>query len=195
MKQITTTVYSFSELSQEAQEKAIEKLYDINVDENFWSDCVIDDAKECGKLLGITVDKVYFSGFSSQGDGACFEGSYSYLKGSVKKIKSYAPKDIELHRIASALSAVQKNHNYKLEASVKHSGHYYHSRCTDIDITKGFDYPDENTQDEMSELLMDFMNWIYSQLEKQYEYLTSKEAIIETIQANDYGFDEDGNIV
>lgn len=194
MNTITTTVYSFSELSQEAQEKAIEKLYDINVDTDSWYEFVYEDAKECGKLLGINIDNIYFSGFSSQGDGACFEGTYSHLKGSVKKIKHFAPKDTELHRIASALSAIQQKNGYKLESSVKHSGHYYHSNCTEIDVTKGNDYPNENTQDETARLLKDFMNWIYSSLENSYNELTSKKYIIETIEANEYTFEQDGTM-
>ncbi len=32
-------------------------------------------------------------------------------------------------------------------------------------------------------------------LQKEYEYLTSCEAIIETIEANEYEFDEDGNLI
>jgi hypothetical protein len=35
---------------------------------------------------------------------------------------------------------------------------------------------------------------IYRRLEKEYEYLTSDESIIETIHANEYEFTEDGKI-
>jgi hypothetical protein len=31
-------------------------------------------------------------------------------------------------------------------------------------------------------------------LSKEYDYLTSRESIIETIEANEYEFDENGNI-
>jgi hypothetical protein len=36
------------------------------------------------------------------------------------------------------------------------------------------------------------MKWMYRQLEAEYEYLTSDEAITETIRSNEYEFTEDG---
>ena len=42
-----TKVYRFDELTEEAKEKAIEKLWDINVDYEWW-DCVFEDAKTIG---------------------------------------------------------------------------------------------------------------------------------------------------
>ena len=59
----------FDELSDEAKERAREWYRQGNCDDSFWSECTIDDAKEIGKYMGMNVDKVYFSGFWSQGDG------------------------------------------------------------------------------------------------------------------------------
>src|SRR5262245_16755614 len=47
MRTIRTKVYKFKELSTEAQEKAIEKFYDINVDHDWW-DSTYEDAKNIG---------------------------------------------------------------------------------------------------------------------------------------------------
>lgn len=192
-----TKIYPFDELSEEAKEKAVENLYNINVDYEWW-DFVYEDTREVGKLMGIDIDNIYFSGFSSQGDGACFEGDYEYKKGSVKAIMKYTPKDIELHRIAKEFQMLQKKYFYQLSASVKQSGHYFHKYCTVIDVGHNDFYsyrlPD-GCEDDLTELLRDFMEWIYRKLEKAYEYLTSEEAIIETIKANEYEFTEDGIIV
>ena len=38
------------------------------------------------------------------------------------------------------------------------------------------------------------MRWSYRLLEREYEYLTSDDAIKETIEANEYEFDENGNL-
>lgn len=197
MKQITKTytVYSFDELSEDAKQKAIENLYDINVDYDWWS---YDDSKEIASLMGIDIENIYFSGFSSQGDGACFEGSYTFKKNGVKNVKSYAPLDKELHQIAERLQDVQKKHFYKLSANVKHSGHYYHEMCTEINVYKDGNYlhteAELSAEDEIKYILRDYMRWIYRQLEKQYDYLTSEKAIIETIEANEYTFLEDGTL-
>ena len=73
MRIIETKVYSFDELSKEAKEKALEELRYINVDYENWADDTIEQIKRIGSYLGIEIDQVLYSGFSSQGDGACFE--------------------------------------------------------------------------------------------------------------------------
>lgn len=140
----------------------------------------------------------YKSGFSSQGDGACFVGKYSYRKNGLKELKEYAPVDTELHSIGESLQAIQKRHFYNVEATVKHSGHYYHRFCTDISVYRydhqSGDETNFNESEEVIDLLRDFMLWIYNKLEEQYWYLVSEEAIIETIRSNDYDFTIDGKL-
>jgi hypothetical protein len=80
---------------------------------------------------------IYFSGFSSQGDGACFEGTYRYKKGSVKAIKAHAPQDKELHRIAKGLQEAQRPTRYSITANIKHRGRYYHPGCMEICFVLG----------------------------------------------------------
>jgi len=190
-------VYSFAELSEDAKEHVFEKHGDINVNHDWWYD--YDDKKEIAKLMGIDIDNIYFSGFSSQGDGACFEGNYEYRKGSVKAVMDYAPEDIELHRIVKELQSIQKRCFYSARASVKQSGHYMHKYCTKISVdfenyNTGIDYYNQKYEEDIIELLRDYMEWIYRNLEKEYEYLTGEDAIVETIEANEYEFDVDGNM-
>ena len=164
-----------------------------------WWDHVYDDAKTIGGLMGIEIDKIYFSGFSYQGDGACFEGAYSYKKGSVKAVKDYAPQDNELHLIVSKLYEIQRPMFYGLVAHVKQSGHYNHEHCTQIDIYNeseiGDYYIDASVHDELSDILKDFMRWIYKQLDSEYWYLMSDEAITEDVMANEWEFYENGSWV
>ena len=184
------TIYKFDELSDEAKEKAREWFRDDALDYE-WYDGVEDDFKEIGKLLGINVTKVYFSGFWSQGDGACFEGSYYYEKGSVKKLTEYAPQDKELHRIAKELQQAQKPNFYGVYGTIKHRGHYYHKMCTEIDLYRD----DRETiigEDDIIELLRNLMGWLYRTLEREYEYLNSDEQVDETIRINEYEFTEEG---
>ena len=129
------------------------------------------------------------------GNGACFEGSYSYTKGSVKAIKDYAPKDETLHRIALDLQYCQRQCFYRISAHVKHSGHYYHSLCTNIDVIDDRTEWEPENAEGIRDALRDFMHWMYKQLETQYWYLVSEEAIKEAIQANEYEFYEDGTMV
>lgn len=192
----SVTAFKFNELSEKAKDKVLERFYNINVDDNYWYEGVIEDSKTIGKIIGIDITNIFFSGFSSQGDGACFEGEYRYKKGCLKAIMDYAPKDEKLHSIVENLCKLQSQYFYKLGAKVKHKGHYSHAFCTDISLLEmdkdGYYEETGRIIGAMSEYLRDFMQWIYKQLNEQYDYMTSKEAIIETIESNDYDFTEEG---
>ena len=160
-----------------------------------WYDYVYEDAIEIGKLIGITIKKIHFSGFWSQGDGACFEGGYEYVKGSVKAIKDYAPQDTELHNIATGLYDLQRRHFYSLYANVEHRGRDVHELCTDISVYNSrSNWNDEIDCDELRDLLRDFMRWIYKRLRDEYEYITSDEVLSELAEANEYQYTENGKI-
>jgi len=137
------------------------------------------------------IDKIYFTGFSSQGDGACFAGEYAYKPGAAKALKAHAPHETELHAIADALQALQRPAFYRLTASVAHSGHYYHEYCTRISV-----YDDATTEQEeaLTDLLRRYMRWIYRRLEKEWEWLLSDAQIDETIESNAWEFHADGSL-
>lgn len=202
---VETTVYKFSELSDRAKERAREWFRQGSLDYDWW-EYIYEDAANIADLLGIDLRTkrvklmngdvrydpcIFFSGFCSQGDGACWEGTYSYKKGSVKAVKEYAPQDRELHRIAECLFDIQRKRFYRVTASVKQRGHYYHSGCMDIDVDMDID--DTGVADDVRQLLCDFADWIYKQLNSEYDYRMSDEAVDEDIEANEYEFNEDGS--
>lgn len=211
-----TTVYTFAELSDRAKEKARDAYREGNLDYEWW-DGVYTDAIDMAALMGIEIGTrrggkqpaIFFSGFSSQGDGACFEGTYSYRKGALKSLQSAAPaghkdeatglwveqeSNMELHRICRDLQVIQRPFLYKLEATVKQSGHYQHSGCTHIEVTHAESmYRDiGDAEDGIKQALRDFMDWIYARLEAEYDYLNSDEAVEESIEANECEFLESG---
>lgn len=199
-------VYTYDELSDEAKEQV----------RSWWSqginyDNVVEDAATIAKLFGLDIyntrktlmggghrydPTVYFSCFWSQGDGACYEGDYRYQKGGLKAVEQYAPLDKELHRIVAGLQDVQRRHFYRLTASTKQRGHYQHSGCMQVEVQDSED-PYRNigdAEDEVTQLLRDFADWIYVRLEEEYEYQSSDECVKETCHANGYEFYEDGSI-
>jgi hypothetical protein len=191
----TRTVYTFAELSESAKESAITQ-YSIDLDDH-WSECTIDDLKESANMLGIAADSIYFSGFSYQGDGACFTGSYEYKKGALKTIKSEYPQWTELHQIAEQLQLIQKRAFYRLSVRVTHSGHYNHEGCTSIEVFNDGDYLSEAMEDtgkDLSEALRDFMRLCYSSLEKSYNYEVSEENVAEMSAANEWTYLENGEM-
>lgn len=204
---ITSTVYRFEELDDAAKDRARAWMREGACTDSYWYEFVLEDADTIAGILGIAIDRrayrtmgggtgsnpaIYFSGFASQGDGACLEGTYRYAKGSTKKIRQHAPQDAQLHRIADELAALQKPHLYRLSARLKHSGHYSHEHSVTINVYDGENDADAATCDALADILRDFMHWIYRQLEAEYDYQMSDEAIEETITANEYEFWQDG---
>lgn len=49
-----------------------------------------------------------------------------------------------------------------------------------------------DAEDIVIEVLRDLARWLYRQLEREYEYLTSDEAVDESMIANDYTFTGSG---
>lgn len=198
MRTETFKVLTFNELSEEAKDKARDWLKSLLDSSDY--ECVIEDAKEVASLIGINITSIYWSG-AGLGAGACFEGRYSYKKGSVKAVKAFAPQDETLHRIAKKLQDLQKKHFYQLCAKVTHSGRYSHEFSTSINVWR--DIPSwgggqeiivqDDVEDALKVTLRSFMRWIYSQLDKQNDYLHSDEAVDEAILANEYEFYEDGS--
>lgn len=205
----TRTLYKFDELSPDAQQHALENQARYEA-EDFDCECVFDDAAEIAALFGLDIRQtrktrmngehyyaptIYYSGFCSQGDGACFEGRYEYKRGALKAVKDYAGRDKELHRIVKALQDIQRKNFYQLTARCKHSGHYYHSGCMSVDVERSDDKEMTADAEEMvKECLRDFADWIYKQLENDYDYRTGEESCREAIEANDYEFTEKGDM-
>ena len=188
-----------SNVPDEFKQELIEKHWDINVDHEWW-DCVYDTFKEDMKEKGIEVVRMYFSGFYSQGDGACFDGLVPVSQFS---------KFMEVHDLVSRFPAAKffaDNNDLRLDMYHAHH-HYYHENTVDVSLMdiSGNPYEDFSTrwevydtmqtlfhdeeQDlfevECEEIVKGYMRELYSRLQKDYEYLTSEEVVWETIVANE----------
>ena len=208
MQTNTFPIYTYGELSDEAKSKVQSWLSD-----DFDYEFVLEDAATIADLFGLDIRQtrktlmngghrydptIYWSGFWSQGDGASFEGTYKYKKGALKAVKEYCG-DAEVHRIVKGLQDVQRRHFYKLTARMGRgagSNFYSHSNTMSVDVSH---YDDEyhdigDAEEEVTQLMRDFADWIYGQLEKEHDYQTSDEAVAEACEANGYEFYEDGSI-
>jgi hypothetical protein len=209
MREKTVKLYHFDELSDAAKERARQWWRDCE-NQDFDTSYMYETFETAAKLLGIEFDtrpiklmgggtryepKIWWSGFSSQGDGASFEGSYSYAKNCSRVIRGEFPTDAKLHAIADSLTASQKANGYKLTAKITQSdSHYSHKYTMRADVYKGDNDADEETSDTVLELMRDFAEWIYRSLEAEYEYRMGDENVDESIRINEYEFTEDGHI-
>lgn len=206
---IEQTVYTFAELSDDAKERA-RNWYRKDAHEFFDPiDMSLDDWQSIAEILGIEFDTravflmngstrrapvIYYSGFCSQGDGASWQGWYSYAKQAPKRIRAHAPNDTALHEIADTLQSIQRRNFYRLQATVTQSGHYVHEMTMRADVTRTDDiYPSESDCEDVQEALRDFARWMYRQMESQWEYIDCAVAVDESIVANEYEFDSEGN--
>lgn len=188
--------YTFDELDDAAKNKAREWWLGAGLDHGWW-DGVYETATTAGKCLGIDVENIQFKGFWSQGDGACFKGSYTYKKGWRAALKAeFGPGDtlVALERIGEALQDIQRPVFYKLEATMT-PHHRNMLTCVDVDDYGLTDRQwamrrEADVRDEMRS----FAHWIYKSLEQEYDYLTSDGAVDESIEANGYLFTEEGEV-
>lgn len=203
------TVYQFSELPDAAKENARSWYRELGLHDDWWDAVYEDFVRICG-VLGIelkttpvrlmgggTREKpcIWFSGFWNQGDGAFFEGHYTYARGARRRIRRYAPKDATLHGIADRLQAIQQRSFYQLAAEVSHLGRYYHEHCMAVNVTRDsatWQPPADDAEEIVTEALRDLARWLYSQLEAEFDYMTSDVAVEDAIIANEYTFTESG---
>jgi len=167
MRTITTTIeaFTFEELSEEARQHAIEKLYDLNVSFDWWQ-FIYEDAENAGiKINGFDIDR----------------GSYCEIK--------------FIESAEYSAQYIVSNHGEKCDTFECASAY-----LKDRDRTIEGDFEDlyelDYLLDYLDDAFMKLLSECYLQLLRQeYEYLTSEEAIIETIKANEYEFTKEGNLV
>jgi len=197
---MTVEIFTFDELGDDAKQKARE-WYREGAFDHEWYDCTMDDAKECLKHCGFDIGDIRFSGFWSQGDGACFDNTtWDASDVDVKALQEHAPQDQELHRLVAALAEISgistKDGESALDAGeaifarIKHTGHYSHEHSSEID-GENFNTLDDETA--FGELARDAMKWAYRRLEAEYDYINSDEQIDETIRINEYDFTASGS--
>jgi len=206
---VETTVYQLGELSDRAKDAARAWYREACACDD-WHEYVFEDFETICAILGVRLKTrsvrlygggtrqkpcIWFSGFSSQGDGASFACAYGFATGAPKAIRAHAPQDSELHRIADALQAIQRRNFYQLRADASQSGRYCHEYSKSIAVERDSPTHQDMTadaEDIVAEGLRDLARWLYRQLEREYEFQTSDEVTDEAIMANDYTFTEDG---
>ena len=203
-------VWYFDELSEKAKDKARAWYREGQLDYDWW-DGVYMQVEEGAMYLGIEIDTkpcklmngktrydpaIYFSGFGSQGDGACFLGTWraNKMKTTIELSAEY-PTDKELQRIHTQLWGVKQEFPNATCTSARSSSNYSHERSTSLEAVLDEDRAYNKDECEpVEECLVDFMLWIYTSLEEEYNWLTADEQIDENIRINEYEFTQEGRI-
>lgn len=198
MRIIETKVYQFEELSSKAKDVAINAAREC-LEFSDYAGYSIEDAKTIAALMGWDIAEVHYSGFYSQGDGACFVGAMHYKNNCLEAVQAYAPTDAVLHDVAKRWYALQNGNGFALSAYVGHSGWYSHEYCTEFecfDSRAQTGYTESTAiEAEIKEIAREFMHWIYKQLQNEFEFQTSDSTIAEMLINNDCEFTADGKII
>lgn len=207
----TMTTYKIGDHPNKAD--VIEKHRDINVDIHDWYECTIDDWKERLGEMGFYDPDIQFSGFWSQGDGASFTSrsvpgphtdpdvveAWNNLVGAAALIGETITEDL---RALAYGGVARTNHRYYHENTVSVDWNWDDPPYGNYELpTEGMKpFADaliasvERYFEDLDERVRSLCRQIYDDLEKEYEYLTSDEAVEETLEANGYDFDEEGDI-
>ena len=183
MREITVKAYKFDELSDDAKKRALNKFRYINVEYDWWTDGAYYTIRTAGKLLGLDIDGIYFDT-----DSYCiFDASYEYVRGAAKAVKAEFSRATDLHEVARDLQALQRRHFYSLSCNV--------ASQRDTNSYQCFRFGEDYECEDLGDIIDDFAHWARVLLRDEYEYLTSDEAVKETIEANEYEFTEAGKLV
>lgn len=173
------------------KEKLIARYRDINVDHDWWDWVYEDFVEHClSKGIHVEAKEIYFSGFWNQGDGATFSG-FVNKKGIHKLV------DMKYYPMTAKLIEEDGSVYFGWVSS----GHGFNTPSIESTMDKfeaviGDDHPLVEVWDEALdgeyEMLCEFVQeevnelcrYLYGKLREEYEYLSSDEAVWESIEAN-----------
>ena len=178
----------YQDLPEERKEQIRQKQREAGLYDD-WYEWVYEDAKEIAEEFGLNISDIFFSGFWSQGDGACFKGYLRFKECDESKL----PEEIRgiyqtLHEVHGLLKILDSDNYLFLCVSLgRHCTHEYNML---------FEFYDESSEEaeaivdahkeSICEALRDYARWIYKNLEAEYEYLTSDEYIDEQLHDEEY---------
>lgn len=198
-------IYEFNELSEAAKQKAIDKLRYINVDCFEWYEFIFQDFREqaAKKGLNIKYNEIQFSGFYCQGDGASFTCNDIDIEKLLKILnitfKSEVLKKIFCDNVSIGIRRINNHysHKYTVSCYCDYTELTYRSIIRDYIYTRIDNYlynKSQELEEKLEALKNKLCNTLYDELEKEYDYQTSNEAVTEAILANEYYFFNDGKI-
>lgn len=184
-------VFSFKELKKDIKQKVLEKLCYINVENEWWDydDMYNEIAKDYG--LEIVMGEI------------CFEldrGSYCYFDTYNHSQKKDYVKGIDIVDYDKFIKKAGLKKNKRLYSEENSGGfwvdhkHYGGGGGKNI-IEHNWDFTlNEKEMEKLQNCLDNFIEEVFKQLRKDYDYLTSEKSIVETIKANEYEFLESGEM-
>jgi hypothetical protein len=182
MKTEQVKVYNFSELSKEVQEKVIDKHREINIDWNDWYEFEYEGFHEELEKVGLSCESFCFD---------LYDRSFWMTNPKIEDIKKFllSPMTdnekllnaIEENPVDKDIEQLEENYTFGIE---EQRGCNFVYGLEEVGDKHGYDY-----NGHLKDILKDFLK----RLDESYNYLMTDEAIVDTIEANEYEFLENGD--
>jgi hypothetical protein len=203
----TITLYDITELEDSVREKVMDKYRYWNVEDDWWHECYTyisskrqykSDFQERAEEFGFNITEIQFSGFGSQGDGLCFNADVDY--------EEYIKKNKLGHKYATLLNHVKRdggmaivkgNDRFGFSMYIEDADKYFDASDDSAKAWRASEKADEQALELIEEILehaTELADDFYRILEKELEYQTSDEQIIDSMQANEIKFTAEGRI-
>lgn len=195
MKTITISGYLANELNNKEQQKVLQDYHEINVMSD-WFEAIVEDFNEDAKSSYGIVATLYFSGFWSQGDGACFVTKTVDTDILIRELHEQGydiPEDCLIYSKDLSVNIE------KVQASF--ANHYNHENTITACVHSESDVITQHDLDRLEGVITswarEYSKITYKSLEDYYIDLTSDEAIMETLldEHNGYLFTKNGTII
>src|SRR5438067_1539547 len=122
MRTVTQEVYTFRELPADVQAAVVKRERHIKVEDDWWYRPRVEEWQAQLADAGYKNARIFFSGFSCQGDGACFEADIDLDEWLTQRGLS---RKYEALRKAAA--------DAEIHPCLKHRIHYYYPSSTNLD--------------------------------------------------------------
>ncbi len=222
MRTIETILYTYAELPTERAKERAREWYVSAIQADEYSEHPIDEFTELAKALGFTLNRTrgsrtgYAIGWDLNPIGATFAASWRAEdfnhKGALDKLladrpANYIDRDTgetkvcegnaRTHRVAAQFRAIAEK--YPAASGTVSDGRYC---CIATEFDPGIDdeaddappIADEmNARNAFDEAVRDLAHDLATTIAAEYEYMTSEEAVAETMEANGYEFTADGH--
>ena len=181
-------------LSKRRRDELLDGWRNIEVDGDDWYKDIYVQFKEKCSALGIDVNCINFSGFSCQGDGACFTGSVDDWPKLLAATGNMRFDQFRQDWSMLIRSVGRYCHSgTMLLSSVMHLGDNPFDPDEDIlqhdawNLGYPFDADVDVLEDDLLKFFRDLADQLYKDLEAEYDHLTSDETVVSFILDYDEG--------
>ena len=172
MKTKTIEIYDFDELSESAQDTAIDNIRTINNEYYEWWDSIYEDAETIGLCLtGFGLDRNrHATGYFKDGAEGC---AHLIIDNHGETCETYKTATVYLTDRNEVIASAQFDQDGGIES----------------------EYPlDDLLDDRDADFLQSILEDYSMSLQREYEYLNSKENLLEVIACNEYTFNVNGQL-